>query len=91
MIKGKRVPARDAMRSLRARLLHRNPNVQMLAIKVHPHRRGPSARCSWRMRASRTPASTSCSSWPAASSSTRSPGWRATPYAPGRPAAAASL
>lgn len=34
LIKGKQVGCRDAMRSIRRRLLHRNPNVQLLAIKV---------------------------------------------------------
>lgn len=34
MIKGKRVGAREAMRSLKRRLLHKNPNVQMLSIRV---------------------------------------------------------
>ena len=34
MIKGKRVGAKDAMRALKKRLLHKNPNVQMLTLKV---------------------------------------------------------
>lgn len=34
IIRGKRVDAKTAMRSLKQRLVHRNPNVQMLAIKV---------------------------------------------------------
>lgn len=34
MIKGKRVGAKDAMRALKKRLLNKNPNIQMLTLKV---------------------------------------------------------
>lgn len=37
MIKGKRASAKDAMRSLKKRLGHRNPNVQMLTLKVETY------------------------------------------------------
>ena len=34
LIKGKQVSPKDAMRSIKKRILHRNPNVQLLALKV---------------------------------------------------------
>jgi growth factor-regulated tyrosine kinase substrate len=33
-IRSKTVPARDAMRSIKRRLNHKNPNVQLLALSV---------------------------------------------------------
>lgn len=37
MIKGKRVAPKDAMRAIKGRLQHKNPNVQMLTLKVGYH------------------------------------------------------
>eukprot|EP00158_Paraphelidium_tribonemae_P009999 Partr_v1_DN29026_c1_g3_i3_m58723 putative gamma adaptin ear containing, arf binding protein len=33
-VRGKEIAAKDAMRALKKRLLHRNPNVQLLALKL---------------------------------------------------------
>jgi hypothetical protein len=68
-IKGKDVAPEKAMRAIKARLEHRNPNVQLLALKVGPGSRVTLLARAWltgslfssAISVSRTGATTSCS------------------------------